>query len=134
MRKIRSIVAAALMVLAGAGQAEEQRAGLMWNKTGLPAVFPLQVMTDPGQDYYLTLRDAETGDAALAAFIEGGVHFRVLVPPGRFDLSFATGAAWQGETDLFGADTRRIVVADPLTFQVEGLAKKSGYVLDLRTE
>ena len=127
---------AALCLLspAWADEAAAPRAGLMWNKTGLPAVFPLQVQTDPGQNYYLKLEDTETGAPALAAFIEGGAHFRVLVPPGTFDLSFATGEAWQGEEALFGPETQRIVVSDPLTFAVKGLRTKSGYWLDLREE
>src|SRR6056297_186762 len=72
-------------------------AGLMWNRTGLPAVFPLQVKTPPGQDYVLTLIDADTGADALAAYIEGGAFFKVLVPPGTFRLKFAAGDVWHGQ-------------------------------------
>lgn len=110
------------------------RLGLMWNKTGLPAVFPLQVRTAPGLNYFLTLHDAETDAAALAAYIEGGRHFRVLVPPGTYRARFATGQKWQGEEALFGggSKTQFLNISEPLTFAVTGFDTKSGHVLDLR--
>lgn len=111
--------------------AEQQPAGLMWNKTGLPAVFPLQVKTSPGQDYMMTLVDAETQAPALAAFIEGGQFFKVLVPPGDYDVRFATGARWQGEADLFGKDETTLFFLDgSLRFAVMDFATKLGHVID----
>ena len=108
-------------------------AGLMWNRSGLPAVFPLQVKTPPGQDYFLILIDATSGDAALAAYIKGGAFFKVLVPPGEFRLRFATGKRWQGEGALFGpgADTRVFELTGPLTFETRGLGVKAGHVVTL---
>lgn len=50
----------------------------------------------------MTLLDAETGEAALAAYIRGGAFFRVLVPPGACRLLFATGKVWQRKASLFG--------------------------------
>lgn len=110
-----------------------QQAGLMWNRSGLPAVFPLQVKTSPGQDYFLTLIDQETDDAALAAYIEGGAFFKILVPPGVFRLKFAAGDVWQGEDDLFGpgADTDHFELRTPLTFETRGLGIKAGHVVSL---
>ncbi|WP_350153223.1 hypothetical protein [Roseovarius sp.] len=108
-------------------------AGLLWNRTGLPAVFPLQVKTPPGPDYHLTLIDTQTGEAALAAYIKGGAFFRVLVPPGTFRLRFATGKAWQGEDVLFGEGdaTYRFDLRRPLTFETRGLATKAGHIVTL---
>ncbi len=120
----------------GAALAQEQakaQHGLMWHRTGLPAVFPLQVRTPAGHDFYLLLRDHETGEAALAAYIEGGRFFRVLVPPGTFDLRFAYGTDWQGEDALFGPgpETRVVKMAEPLTFKVRNFSTKGGHVIDL---
>ena len=57
----------------GLARAETERpAGLMWNRTGLPAVFPLQIKTTPGADYLVILSDAETDFDALAAYARGG--------------------------------------------------------------
>jgi len=53
-------------------QGDGPRPGLMWNRTGLPAVFPLQVKTRPGQNYVLLLSDEQTDADALAAYITGG--------------------------------------------------------------
>ena len=128
----------ALLVMgyASLATAQEQgpaRHGLMWHRTGLPAVFPLQVKTHPGQNYYLLLNDAENGGAALAAFIEGGRFFRVLVPPGTFRVRFAIGKVWQGEDKLFGPgdQTEVFELADPLTFAVRNYSTKGGHVVDL---
>ncbi|MFX0544126.1 hypothetical protein ACEWPL_001085 [Roseovarius sp. S1116L3] len=110
-----------------------QPAGLMWNRTGLPAVFPLQVKTPPGRDYFLTLTDVGGDTPSLAAFIEGGDFFKVLVPPGTFRVAFAAGDEWQGEEDLFGpgAQTWRFELPDPLTFQTRGYDTKAGHLVDL---
>ncbi|WP_139784754.1 hypothetical protein [Roseovarius sp. A-2] len=109
------------------------RAGLMWNRTGLPAVFPLQVKSPPGRDYFLRLIEVETGDAALAAYIEGGAFFRVLVPPGTFRLIFAAGTGWRGEDDLFGPGeaTQVFELRRPLTFETRGLDTKAGHIVRL---
>ncbi|MFX0541262.1 hypothetical protein ACEWPM_005960 [Roseovarius sp. S4756] len=105
----------------------------MWNRSGLPAVFPLQVKTPPGQDYFLTLIDASTDSPALAAYIEGGTFFKVLVPPGIFRVKFAAGDKWQGEDDLFGpgAQTQIFELRDPLTFETRGYDTKAGHLVDL---
>ena len=104
--------------------------GLLWNRTGIPATLPLTVETAPGADYYLRLRDSQTGEMALAAYIRGGEAFRVLVPPGRFDVLFDAGQGWQGETALFGAETRRLTLAGPLSFSA-GLSRRAGHYVDL---
>jgi hypothetical protein len=109
-------------------------AGLLWNKTGLPAVFPLQVKTLPGRDHVVILLDAETGEEALAAYIRGGAFFRVLVPPGDYRLRFMSGKVWQGEAALFGngPETEVFELRRALRFQTQGLGTKAGHVVDLR--
>lgn len=117
-----------------AGESATPPAGLLWNRTGLPAVFPLQVKTLAGQDYYLTLLDAETGAEAMAAYIRGGAFFKVLVPPGVYRLRFAAGNVWQGEEDLFGPGdkTERFELRNPLRFETRGLGVKAGHIVNLR--
>ena len=110
-----------------------QTTGLLWNRTGLPAVFPLQIKTPDGQDYFLTLIDQQTREEALAAYIVGGAFFKVLVPPGTYVLRFSTGDVWQGEGRLFGADesTRSFDLPDPLTFEIRDYGTKAGRVVDI---
>lgn len=107
--------------------------GLMWNRTGLPAVFPLQVKSQLGRDYFLTLINNETGEDALAAYIEGGSFFKVLVPPGEFRVSFAAGLVWRGEEELFGSGTLTHVfeLENPLTFEIRNPGIKAGHIVDL---
>ena len=114
-------------------EAAPQIAGLMWNRTGLPAVFPLQVKSPIGRDYVLTLVDDETGVSALAAYINGGAFFRVLVPPGTFRVRFAAGTDWRGEEALFGpgALTETFDLEQPLTFEVRNPGIKAGHLIDL---
>ncbi|UWQ55120.1 hypothetical protein [Leisingera caerulea] len=132
--RLLSVLLACLVPLAL--MAEPPRAGLMWNRTGLPAAFPLQVRTSAGADYYLILSDAETGEAALGAYIDGGKFFKVLVPPGRYVLRFASGKRWQGEERLFGpgAQTRRFELPYPLEFAIRGAGIKGGHVVTLSRE
>ncbi|MDW3224144.1 MAG: hypothetical protein R8G34_14860 [Paracoccaceae bacterium] len=113
--------------------AADTPSGLMWNRTGLPAVFPLQVKTPVGQNYLLTLTDAKTGDGALAAFIEGGAFFKVLVPPGTYDVHFAHGDTWISEEELFGAGdkTQNFEIAEPLTFAIRDFSTKAGHLIDV---
>ena len=112
--------------------ADAPRHGLMWNRTGLPLVFPLVVRTDPGRSYHVLLREVDTGEAALAAYIEGGRYFRVLTPPGTYRVEISHGQDWVSEEQLFGARTGLIRVAEPLTFQVESFTSKGGHFIDLR--
>jgi hypothetical protein len=119
------------LVLAGAAVASERPQGLMWNRTGLPATIPLQIKTVAGADYLLRLKPYEEIDFVFAAYIRGGDFFRVLVPPGRFDLVFASGADWQGEAVLFGADTAEFLLDPPLVFKATA-TRREGYLIDLR--
>lgn len=121
-----------LVLWPGLSVAQSPPQGLMWNRTGLPAVFPLQVKTTEGQGYFMTLVDAETRKPALAAFIEGGRFFKVLVPPGVYDVQFAAGTGWQNDVDLFGPDgTTLFALAAPLRFEVVDVGTKGGHLIDM---
>ena len=126
-------VAGALMGLSFAQVlAEPPRTGLMWNKTGLPAVFPLQVKTPEGYDYVMTLLVADTGVPALAAYIGGGDFFKVLVPPGRYRVRFAKGEQWQNAALLFGPEkTTFFSLKEPLRFAVLDAGTKAGHMIDM---
>lgn len=119
------------LALALPAAAETRPEGLMWNRSGLPLTLPLQVQSDAGADLYLELSVPETGEAVLGAYVRGGDFFRVLVPPGRWALTFARGTGWQGEEALFGPATEVIAIEPPLAFVAEA-ARKSGFLIDLR--
>jgi hypothetical protein len=132
---LAAVMVALLVAVALPIHAQESRPepGLMWNRTGLPAVFPLQVKTSVGRDYVLLLSNAETNADVLAAYVVGGGFFRVLVPPGRFKVRFATGIRWEDENTMFGTEgeTQIVEMPEPLTFEVKGLAVKQGHLIDL---
>lgn len=143
LRSTRALVVAVLCALAlhagpaSAGQGggpPDRPAGLMWNRTGLPAVFPLVIKTVPGRDYFMVLTDDATGSPALAAYVKGGEFFRVLVPPGTFRVRFFHGTGWQGQEGLFGpgSQTRVFDLPEALTFRTRGISRKSGHIVDLR--
>lgn len=140
IRKMAVVMVAAILLVAQMTPARvsaegntQPKHGLMWNKTGLPAVFPLQVKTTSGKNYVLLLSDMESGADVLAAFITGGKFFRVLVPPGTFRVRFASGVSWRDDGTMFGAHdkTRIIEMPEPMTFKVLGLSKKGGHLIDL---
>lgn len=124
-------ICAIWLALVVPGGADERPEGLLWNRSGLPAQLPLQIRTAAGADYLLHLRDIGTGRDVLAAYIRGGEFFRVLVPPGRYQLQLASGTDWQGEAARFGPATRRFVLDPPLTFGAS-VARKEGHIVDLR--
>lgn len=117
-----------------AARAEERPRGLLWSATPLPRTLPLQVKSNPGTDYLLTLRDAASDEAVLAAYVRGGSFFRVLVPPGRFRVDLAAGrpADWRGAEALFGPQTAHQRLEAVLEFRVIGTARRAGHILDLR--
>lgn len=124
-----------ITVLATVLLAQTSKHGLMWNRTGLPAVFPLQVKTSEGSDYLMTLTDAASGKPSLAAFIEGGRFFKVLVPPGRYEVQFESGDEWQEESATFGNDeTLIMVLSETLEFSVVDYGTKAGHIIDLTSE
>ena len=141
VRLAACVAAMGLGLAVSPGAAEETptgitapQTGLMWHRSGLPATLPLLVMTSPGQDYYLTLRNTETDTDILGAYIVGGEFFQVLVPPGTFTLHFEQGTTWMGEDALFGdgPETRAFALDAPLTFETRGVSNKAGHKVDLR--
>lgn len=117
----------------GRGETEGLAHGLLWRDSPRAAVFPLVVRTPPGRNFYLRVEEAGTGHVALAAGIEGGRFFRVLVPNGRYRLDFAYGTGWLGEEALFapGRKAGRLRIETPLRFGVTGLGRKAGHVVTL---
>ncbi len=128
---IRFLLVLVLALPALSAFAEERPQGLLWNRSGLPATIPLHIKTKIGADHILLLHDTSTGEAVLAAYIRGGAFFRVLVPPGRFDLSFGSGEIWRGEADGFGPETQWFVLEPALEFQ-SSAARREGHLIDLR--
>lgn len=108
---------------------ERPRAGLMWNRSGLPATLPLVVKTMPGRDYVVFIGDDDS-DPVMAGYIHGGTFFRLLVPPGTWTVRFAHGQDWHGDDALFGPLTEWTRMKEPMTFGAS-VARKHGHIIRL---
>ncbi|MFV0299353.1 MAG: hypothetical protein ACK5IP_00435 [Paracoccus sp. (in: a-proteobacteria)] len=104
-------------------------AGLMWNRSGLPATLPLQLRSEAGLDHVLMLSAPGTDAPVLAAYVRGGDFFRVLVPPGDWRIAIASGHDWQPGETMFGPDTQWTELPDPLHFGVADGSRREGHVL-----
>ena len=133
MRLLMGLVSfwcAALAV--GAGTAEPGRdvtVGLFWNKTGLPAVFPLLIDSAEGQDYEVLLSDAHSGADAMAAGLQGGSPLRLLVPPGEYQVSFWMPGNLRKARARSG--TPELALDVLLRFALSGANVKSGHRIDI---
>lgn len=131
MRPVQAFVFMCLFLVFGAsGHALERPHGVMWNRSGLPATLPLLIKTNADADYVLNLRDVENQKVVFAAYIRGGEFFKVLVPPGQFELLFASGNGWLGEAKLFGVNTHLFTLDQPLRFRAT-MSQKKGHLIDL---
>ena len=122
----------ALLLILAALPLRADESGLLWNRSGLPATFPLQVRSDPGLHWRVTLIDSGSGAPALAAHFRGGRFFRVLVPPGTYTLVFEAGPDWRGAGFGAGGPTRSFAYGRQLVFGVRGLSRKVGHIVDIR--
>lgn len=129
MRRLFALLLMIAMALPALAQ-DRPRAGLMWNRSGLPATLPLVVKALPGQDYVVFLAPLDGGDPVMAGYIRGGTFFRLLVPPGTWHVRFAHGEEWKGDETLFGPATEWTDVDEPMTFGAS-VSRKHGYIIRL---
>jgi len=67
---------------------------------------PFSVSTTPGTNYYIVLKDLSAGSPNRTAFyVEGGKTAEIEVALGEYEVYYATGETWYGETYIFGDDT-----------------------------
>ena len=79
---------------------------------------PWTVETDPGQFYFVKLRDAKMKKTVVQAFLHGGQKFTTLSPEGEYEVLYTSGFYWYGAGHQFGPGTRilklsRIYVLSP---------------------
>jgi len=68
-------------------------------------VAPFEIVSSAGDDYYIKMVDAVTGDSKVVIFVRGGQRTKVMVPVGNYDVRYASGSTWYGENYLFCPDT-----------------------------
>lgn len=80
------------------------------------------------EDYYVRLRENDTGDTALSFYVRAGESVTLGAPKGSYDMLFASGRTWQDEENLFGSRTilersvnmLRMPYGSKVEFQISG--------------
>jgi len=106
------------------------RPGIIADWSGMKRVAPLDILTPPGDNYYVKLEDTETGAKLIFLYAVGGQKLSVLVPPGTYKMKFAFGQTWYGPKYLFGDETSAIEGDRNLEFRHDAVAD-SGHVVTL---
>lgn len=78
---------------------------------------PWHIETDSGQDYLLTLLDAQTHETVLTLFLKGGQPYESMVPEGAFELRLTSGTRWFGLRQGFGVGAS--VIQSPQVFRIK---------------
>ena len=66
----------------------------------------------------------------MTLFLRGGTPFQTQVPLGNYELRYAAGDTWYGETHLFGKNTKYAKASDTFNFTFDG-NRYSGYTVEL---
>lgn len=107
-----------------------QAAGIIYNNTGRRLLAPFEIVTKPGQDYYVKLVELPRDLDAVGIYVRGGQRVDVLVPLGSYELRSASGETWYGLKDRFGPNTAYAKAWEPLHFTKER-GGYSGYTIEL---
>lgn len=91
---------------------------------------PLQIVTQVGTNYFVKLINVSTGQSELFAFIKGGEVFEAQMPLGTYEMRYASGDIWYGESILFGPNTRYTRADEQFHF-TEDYQGYSGYTVEL---
>lgn len=89
---------------------------------------PLQIFTESqsGDSYFIKIDNVNTGQNAMKLFIRSGDSIKVNLPVGSYEIKYASGASWYGETDLFGLETSYSKAEEIFTFD-----EYNGYKIEL---
>lgn len=94
------------------------------------ALAPLKLESS-GYDHHLVkLVATATGQPAMIVFVRAGASLKVEVPLGSYELRYASGRAWYGETLLFGPSTSYSRSDETFTFDRVG-NKIRGFTITL---
>ncbi len=95
---LRILMLATALLPTGTYAEPRPATGLLSKQSPLPATIPLQVRTSKGHDYAISLQD-DKGSPVISGYQRGGDFFRLLVPPGRHDVTITAGLPkdWQSD-------------------------------------
>ncbi|WBU65280.1 hypothetical protein [Paracoccus aerodenitrificans] len=127
---ISSLLLALSAMLSVAQDGARPDIGIMWNRSGLPATLPLQIRSEGQMDHAVFLSRPGADSPEMAGYVRSGAFFRLLVPPGDWQIRIASGSEWQGESEFFGDDTIWTELPEALNFMA-GEAQLNGHSLTL---
>lgn len=109
-----------------------QAAGIMFNRTGASSNHPFEIVTSPGNDYFVKLVDSNTNVERIGIFVKGGQRIEVEVPAGQYRMRYASGETWRGMQHLFGPGnmTSYQASSDIFNFNLSG-GYYRGYTVEL---
>jgi hypothetical protein len=107
-----------------------QNPGIIFNNTGRRLLAPFEILTKPGQDYYIKLVELPRDLDAVGIYVSGGKRVDILVPLGSYELRYAVGKTWYGIDNLFGPETVRIKAVDRFDF-TKDRGGYSGFTVEL---
>lgn len=100
--------------------------GASYYYNNYPRSSSLSINASSGSHYYIKLVDVATGNPVLVCFIRAGCNATIDVPPGTYEIRYATGKTWYGSDRLFGPETAYSKADKTFEF-----TPRSGYTLTL---
>ncbi|HET6914318.1 MAG TPA: J domain-containing protein [Rhodanobacteraceae bacterium] len=119
----------------------EVKRGLVLTPMSLPATgiiahsykklkAPLDIVAEPGANYFVKLVAPGSRTPVLTAFIRDGEKLSVKAPLGTYDLHIASGKEWYGLKYLFGPETSLSEAEQDFSFEDTG-SGYAGYTVEL---
>jgi hypothetical protein len=94
------------------------------------AIAPFAIVTSVGSNYLVKLINVATNKPCLTVFVRGGSPLEFDVPIGKYEVLYASGDKWYGDSYLFGPSTSYSKASDTFDFRVDG-SRISGYSITL---
>jgi hypothetical protein len=91
---------------------------------------PLDIVAEPGANYFVKLVAPGSRTPVLTAFIRDGEKLSIKVPLGTYDLHIASGKEWYGIKYLFGPETSLSEAEQDFSFEDTG-SSYAGYTVEL---
>lgn len=104
--------------------------GIVWNKTTRPLEAPLSISVRGKDSYFVKLIEYPGNQDAVAIYVPSERTVEVKVPLGVYEIKYAAGETWRGESFLFGTSTYYSKALELFDFRIEGNTI-SGYGLEL---
>lgn len=100
------------------------------NRQTFNGVAPLRIKVSEGSHYWVKIENALTGDELASYFIRAGETLNIEVPIGSYEVKYASGKQWYGESELFGTNTSYAKADEILNFRFDGYSY-NGYSIEL---